>query len=177
MSLLKVISSTLTGYAGVVVPLDSLPEIATSFTFLGKEFNVVQSGGGVLVLVDEKDSIVFQVIPDIVYSPKGIIKDPKDLRFNKEIDLFFETKEIRLNVGVGNLTEEYGVTYDALYRCIMREWNTISSAFPEHKASPMEHEPETNNYCLLNGWNWHSNYTLLLKDGCWSRKDINGRHI
>lgn len=177
MPLIKVINSSLSCYEGVVVPIDALPVVGSSYMFLGKQFNVVQSGGGVLVLVDEANSIVLQVIQDREDKPKDTIRDPKYLRFNKEIDLFFETKEIRLNVGVGNLTEEHGLTYDALFKCLMKEWYTISSAFPEHKAAPMEHEPETNNYCLLNGWNWHSNYTLLLKDGCWSRKDINGRHI
>jgi hypothetical protein len=174
----KIVSSTEKQYENIEIPLMLETELGSECSVLGGTFTVTQSGGGIIIL-SNKDWVM--TLQEIYEAPKEpvvtFIDDPKYLRINKEVDLFFDTLEIRLNIGHGYLTEEHGLTYASLYKFLMNEWKTIANLFPENKALPMEHEPGTNNYCLINGWNWFADYTLLLKDGCWSRKDLMGRHI
>ena len=174
----KIVSSTDRQYENIELPLVIETEIGKECVVLGTSYTITQAGGGIIILSNKDCVLTLQEIIEIPKEPKvTLIDDPKYLRINKEVDLFFETKEIRLNVDNGYLTNEYGLTYDSLYKFLMKEWKTIAKLFPENKALPMEHEPNTNNYCLINGWNWFANYNLLLKDGCWSRKDMSGRHI
>ena len=161
------------GLIGVSLPLEVT---GTTQTILGKDYPIRQFGGGILVVATEDEMLVLRQVKEIV-TPVTLIKDPKDLRINKEIDIFFATREIRLNLGTGNLTEEFGVTYDAVYRFLLKEWETVQVAFPEQGSFPMEQAEGTNNYCFLRNWNWFADYTLALKGGCWSRKDNNGRFI
>jgi hypothetical protein len=175
MSLYKIISTTEKQFNGVIMPIDDSVKQGDDINVLGMILNVTQCGGGIITLANKTTAIVFQRQEEQESKPE-CVKDPSKLKINREVDLFFETKEIRLNIR-NNLTEDLGLTYDCLYRFLLKEWETISKAFPEYAPLPMEHEPNTNNYCLINGWNWFKDYTLLLKEGCWSRKNIQGRHI
>lgn len=186
MNRYRVIQSTVKMFEGVEVPLDDEKIVqGEDMFFMGMNLTVRQFGGGILTLADETNLVVLQGESPVSFTQDinkvddtpQVLDDPDKLIVNREIDIFFETKEIRLNFGQGNLTEEHGVTYDAIYRMLMKEWKIISSVYPQYGAFPMEHAEGTNNYCFLRCWNWHDDYTLLLKDGCWSRKDDTGKHI
>ena len=175
----KIVSSTETQYVDIELPLE-FDEVTQQddFMVLGKWYVVTQLGGGIVIL-SNKDNVMTlqQQDPPKPTEPEiTVIDDPSQLQINREIDIFFETKEIRFNFQ-GNLTKEHGMTYDALYRFLQKEWVTIAKAYPEYSIFPMEHAEGTNNYCFLDSWNWLEDYTLFLKDGCWSRKDAMGRHI
>jgi len=174
--LYSVVASQIPDYMHMSLPLPEDMKVGDVIKIFGIEFTVRQAGT-IVTLTNKECAMTLQQNKPIPEPAPTVINQSKFLRINQEVDLFFDTKEIRLNADRGYLTKEHGLTYDALYRFLMKEWRTIASAFPEHSALPMEHEPDTNNYCLINGWNWFADYNLLLKDGCWSRKDVTGRHV
>ncbi len=166
---------------GVTLPLrpESL-EVGKTVNILGNEVVVTQTGSIVCLASGIRAFTLRDVTP---VEPEAKPSNPKitsakQLRIMYEVDIFFETKEIKLNVGKGHLSKEGGVTYSALYDFLLAEWQAFSSGFPKDcRSLPIEHEGGTNNYCLINGWNWASDYNLVLRDGCWSRKDLDGRHV
>ncbi len=100
------------------------------------------------------------------YPRKVTVDRLEDLRINKEVDLFFETKEIMISP-TDRVTRAHGITYEALYEFLKQEWTMAGKVSGDE--FPLELE-EHNNLILWNEWKFAKGTVFFLKEGSFNRK-------
>lgn len=160
----------------VPIDLDGLV-IGDKVQFLTDMCTVTQDKNIIMINRDRDPEIpgdfgavyTLRVIEDKIVNPypRKVSADRiDDLRINKEIDLFMETKEIMISP-TDRITRAHGVTIEALFEFLKREWalvNTVSNV-----KFPLEME-ENNNLVLWDGWHFAKGSAMFLIEGSWNCK-------
>ena len=134
-------------------------EIGEIINVLGGAFTITQNGK-ILVLAD-KDWVL--TLMDIT-SPVEI--EVEKLEINKNVDMFFETKEVRVQIDC---------TYVELYEILNAEWKMAGALVG--KPSPFEYNTELKLFTFLDEWNFEKGSMPHLRDGSFSRKTFYGTNI
>lgn len=142
---------------------------------LGGKFKITQNGKIFVLVEPEWVLTLMDITPEKVIEWGHMIEDPKELRFNEEIDLFFETKELKVSSSE-RLYNKAGCTYKALFLALQSEWAMISKVSPE--PFPFEYLEEEKIFVFNNEWKF-SEFTniTLLREGSFCRKTHDGRFI
>lgn len=174
----KIISSTNKFLPeGITIPLDiSNIKVGGAIQFLSEDCICTQDKGIItLVKSGDGDSMgnvySIQEIEEVDVNPyprKVTPETIQDLRINKEIDIFFETKSIMISP-TDRVTQAHGITVEALYKFLEKEWSIISEL--TNTPFPLEIE-ENNNLVLFDEWNFSAGSTSFLKEGSWTRKKV-----
>lgn len=179
MTKYEIVSSTNPMFAvGMEIPLDiDNIQIGDEVQFLTDLCVCTQDKGAIMLnrANNPEDDTDFgavytlMAIPEVDTNPypRKVTKETiNDLRINKEIDFFFETKEIMISP-TERLTQAHGITIEALYEFCKREWKMVNTMTDE--PFPLELE-ENNNLILWNEWKFSKGSMLFLKEGSWNRK-------
>ncbi len=120
-------------------------------------------------------------IPEVVY-PRRVTIDTvdEDIRVNGELDIFLGNKTIMLSP-TDRMTRSHGITPDALYRAVKKEWGFIKK-MPGHEntAFPLELEESAvgkYNLVLWDYWDFTKGSSEFLVAGSYNRKivQVNGK--
>lgn len=158
----KIVSSTNPIFVvGMELPLDLEDlNIGDEVFFLGEKTICTQDKGAIMLNRPKNDDDLGAVytLMEVPASAAPITKDK--LEINKNIEIFFETKEIEVNIKC---------TYSELYSFLQQEWRLVAQAFGV--SFPLEMR-ENNNLLLEDSWNI-KNFENL-SDGSFTRHDKNG---
>lgn len=168
----KIVQSTVEGFEGIEMNMDfSKSKLFDEINFLGNEMKITQISEQIVGMSNEENTITVQAVKQPI-KKTSIITDSSLLRVNSEIDIFFETKEIRLT-NTERLTEK-GVTYKAVFEFLQGEWGMVQAL--SAIAFPFEYR-EGDNFLLKDGWSFSQGTPKLLKGGSFTRLDENGRVV
>jgi len=149
--------------------------IGTNCSLFGTEFVITQTGKA--MILSSKDWVLSLLeLPELnVDLWQKTLVDPKDLRFNLEIDIFIEKKTIRIQT-TDRLKEEHGVTLECIYKCLKNEWKFISSL--SNTPFPFEYKLDDLLFIMRDSWNFDSLKSIsLTREGSFSRYNSEGRCI
>ena len=90
----------------------------------------------------------------------------EDLQINKEIDIFFETKEIMISP-TDHITRGHGITVEALFKFLEKEWVMAGSLLKVPFPLLLE---ENNNLVFWDYWQLSRGSEKFLIEGSWNRK-------
>ncbi len=133
--------------------------IGASCNVLGGSFTITQNGK-ILVLADKEWVLTLMDITPVV------IKEKPKLVINKNLDIFFKTKEIEV---------QQKCTYLELFNALKKEW-LIAGAL-SNEPFPLEYDEELKLLTFKNSWGFANDSMLNMTDGSFSRLSEDGRSI
>lgn len=134
--------------------------IGSDVNVLGGSFKITQNGK-ILVLA-EPDWVL--TLMDVTPPPPEPEK-PK-LEVNKTFEIYFGTKEIEVKIDC---------TYEELYYALEQEWK-MAGALSAEKL-PCDYSERLKLFTFFRDWNFADGSLKHMKQGSFSRKNMNGRNI
>ncbi len=138
---------------------------------LGTMFKITQTGQCIVLANEDWVLTLFELPEEKIEKWTETITDPRDLRINHEIDLFFKPKELKI---IKTERIKHGLTYECLYRFLKNEWKFISHLVDT--PIPFDYNEEFRLFILNDEWNLIGD-TVLIKNGSFSRYNKEGRCI
>lgn len=133
--------------------------IGAKANLFGETFTVTQNGQIIVLVNNDWALTIMEMLEE-----KREVKET--LEINKNIDIFFETKEIEVRKNC---------TYKDIFDVLSKEWNVAKAIMPE--AFPLEYDDKLKLLNLRNGWSFSDGSLSHIREGSFSMIDKNGRHV
>jgi len=149
-------------------------EIGTVVKCFGDEYKITQTGK-ILVLSNLNNVLTLMEIEDPLDKiKKESQKSAKELKPNRDFDLFLEDKTLKLY----KTPATENLTFDELFGTLKKEFSFIKELRGIDFNTVFDYNEEFDIFTFLNDWNWADDESKeIIKKGTWGRKNKFDRSI